>query len=47
MLDDTHKVKTTHRKAVQSSLRAEIHTIVKKKKKKKVKENQKEGAVSP
>lgn len=32
MRDYTHKVKTKHRKAVQSSLRAKIHTIVKKKK---------------
>lgn len=31
MPDYTHKVKTRHRKAVQSSLRAKIHTIVKKK----------------
>lgn len=31
MRDFTHKVKTNHRKAVQSSLRAKIHTIVKKK----------------
>lgn len=28
MRDYTHKVKTNHRKAVQSSLRAKIHTIV-------------------
>lgn len=32
MPDYTHKVKTRHRKAVQSSLRAKIHTIVLKKK---------------
>lgn len=44
MRDYTHKVKTKHRKAVQSSLRAKIHTIVKKKK---VKENKEEGIVSP
>lgn len=31
MPDYTQKVKTRHRKAVQSSLRAKIHTIVKKK----------------
>lgn len=31
MDDYTHKVKTKHRKAVQSSLRAKIHTIVLKK----------------
>lgn len=35
MRDYTHKVKTKHRKAVQSSLRAKIHKIVKKKVKEK------------
>lgn len=34
MDDYTHKVKTKHRKAVQSSLRAKIHTIVLKKREK-------------
>lgn len=38
MRDYTHKVKTKHRKAVQSSLRAKIHTIVKKKKSEREKE---------
>lgn len=47
MPDYTHKMKTRHRKAVQSSLRAKIHTIVKKKKEKKVKENQEEGVIPP
>lgn len=41
MRNYTHKVKTKHRKAVQSSLRAKIHTIVKKKSEKK------EGIVLP